>query len=204
MDEMDARTTLVAAGLDAGALGAGVMAGGFIAPPRLCLAAGAFLTPSETDARGRVAVAADFAEAVEVGETIERANTAGFGAVAAAGLPEVEEDSGLEIDEASVGLFGEEGVVLGAVGAAGLAGAIDARRIGPVTDGPVEGALVIWLIFVGEAGVFALTDFFNTLVAEAGFDVVAAPVADAAFVTGVAFAFPAPKVPELRIYVVYV
>lgn len=111
-----------------------------MAPPRLCLTAGAFFTPSETDARGRVAVADDFIEAVEVGDTIVRANAAGFGTVADAGLAEVEEDSGLE---ASVGLFGEEGRVLEAAGAAGLVGAIDARREGPVTNGPVEGALLI-------------------------------------------------------------
>lgn len=199
MDEMDGRITLVTAGLDAGALGVGVMEGGFMAPPRLCLTAGAFFTPSETDARGRVAVADDLAEAVEVGETIERADAAGFGAVTDAGLAEVEEDSGLEIDEASVGLLGEVGMDFEATGGAGLARAIDARRAGPVTDGPVEGALLIWLGFVGETGVFALTDFFNAVVAEAGLDGVAVPVADAAFATGADFAFPTPKVPELRI-----
>lgn len=47
---------------------------------------------------------------------------------------------------------------------------------------------------------FALTDFFNAVVAEASLGAVAAPIADAAFTIGTAFAFPVPKVPELRIY----
>lgn len=141
-----------------------------------------------------MAVAVDLTEAVEVGETTARGPVAGFGAAADAGLADTEDESGLEVDGAGGGLFVEEERAL-----EGAAGAIDARRAGPVTVDPVEGALPIWLGLVGDAGVAALTDFFNADVAEAGLAAVDVAVAGAAFAAGAAFMFPAPKVPEFRI-----
>jgi hypothetical protein len=103
MEEMDpeVRVGFVPAGLVAGAFVA-VGADGFIPPERLCLPAkGAFLTPSETEARGRVVVEDVLMDAAEsAGETTERVVVAGFEADDAAGLDEVEDDrGGFDVDE---------------------------------------------------------------------------------------------------------
>jgi hypothetical protein len=100
MEEMEpvVRVGFVPAGLVAGAFAA-AGAEGLIPPERLCLPAeGAFLTPSEIEARGRVAVEEDLTDAAEpVGETIERVVVAGF---EGAGLAEVEDDrGGFEVEE---------------------------------------------------------------------------------------------------------
>ena len=95
MEEMEpvVRVGFVPAGLAPGPLVA-VRVGGFVAPERLCLPAkGAFLTPSETEARGRVAVPEDLTDVVEpVGETTERAAVVGLVVVDAVCLDEVEDD----------------------------------------------------------------------------------------------------------------
>jgi hypothetical protein len=104
MEEMEpvVRVGFVPAGLVAGAFAA-VGAEGLIPPERLCLpATGAFLTPSEIEARGRVAVEDDLTDAAEpVGETIERVVVgAGFEAEDGAGLAEAEDDrGGFEVEE---------------------------------------------------------------------------------------------------------
>lgn len=202
MEEMEpvVRVGLVTGGLAAGGLETVVVAGGFMLPAMLCLAAGAFFTPSETEARGRVAVADDLTEATEpTGETTARTAEAGFEAVDDPGLAEVEEDNGFEVDEASGGL----GTVV-AVGdleaeGAGALGAIEVRRAGPVADVPVDGALEIGPGFTGERGTPALTDFFSAVVADE--TLLAAEVAAGVttLAAGAFFKFPAPNVPELRI-----
>jgi len=103
MEEMEPvlRVGFVPAGLVAGAFVA-VGAEGLIPPERLCLPAeGAFLTPSEIEARGLVAVEEDLTDAAEpVGETIERVVVACFETEDGAGLAEAEDDKGgFEVEE---------------------------------------------------------------------------------------------------------
>lgn len=219
MEEMDpvVRVGFVPAGFVAVVLAAAAgafkaVAGGFAVPERLCLAVnGAFLTPSDTEARGRVAVADDFTDAADpVGDTAERAVVAGF---AAAGLAEADEDKGaLEVveDAATLEVDDERGAFAGALdadadsdgldraGAVGFDGAREALRARPVAD---TGAFVAGAVLVGlEAGAPELTDFLSAEVADAALFAaeVTAPVAT--LVAGAFLRLPAPKVPELRTY----
>lgn len=216
MDEIEpvVRVGLVPAGLAIGALAL---------PERLCLdARGAFLTPSETEARGRVAVAEDLIDATELaGETTERVELAGFDVAVVVGFEavllvgledvdddkgalEVEEDSGaLEVDEERGALDVDDDKVGFDAGAApDLGGTIDVLRAGPVADAPTEDVLETEVALVGlEVGAPELTDFFSADVAEAALFAAFETAPAATFDTGAFFREPAPKVPELRIYI---
>lgn len=216
MEEMDpvVRVDFVPAGLLAVILA--TVGGGFAVPERLCLAVGsAFLTPSDTEARGRVAVPDDFTDAADpVGDTAERAVGACF---AAAGLAEVEDDKDALVDVAvSLGVDEESGALTGALdadadkdglkrgGAVTFDGAREALRVrpvvdAPVVDAPVAGALVAGAVLVGlEIG--ALTDFLSAEVADAALFVKEVATSVATLVVGTFLTLPAPNVPDLRTY----
>jgi hypothetical protein len=170
--------------------------GGFVAPERLCLPAkGAFFTPSETEARGRVAVDDDLTEAFEpAGEITERAD--------AGGLDEVEDDiSGFEVEEDRGGLEVEEDKGgFEDAGAEDLGGTTEARRAGPVADVPVEGAFATGVGLVGlEAGAPALIDFLRVEAAEEALLAADDAALEMALEAGAFFTEPAPNVPELSI-----
>lgn len=174
-----------------------VVEGGFVTPERLCLPAnGAFFTPSETEARGRVAVDEDLTDAVEpVGETTERVDTVGFEVVGGAGLDEVDDDKGgFEVEEDKDGLEGG--------GAEDLGGTTEARRAGPVDDVPVEGAFATGVGLVGlDAGAPALTDFLRVEAAEEALLAAEDATLEIALEAGATFTEPTPNVPEFSIYV---
>lgn len=178
-----------------------------MAPERLCLPAkGTFLTPSETEARGRVDE--DLTDVVEpVGETTGRVAVVGLEVVDAVGLDEVEDDKGgFEIDDDRGGLEVEEDMDgFKGGGAEDLEGTTEALRAGPVAEVPVDGAFATGVGLVGlEAGASALTDFLRVAAAEETLwtanDAALETALVAGLVAGAAFTAPAPKVPELRIF----
>jgi hypothetical protein len=206
MDEMEVvvRVGFVPGGLLARALVVVVVAGPFVEPERLCLPAkGGFLTPSETEARGRVAVEDDLTDATELaGDTTERAAVACFEADDAAGLDEGEEDGGgFDVEEDRGGLEVEEDMdVFEVGGTADLDGTTEARRAGPLGV-PVDGALATGVGLVGlEAGAPALTDFLRAEVAEEALLAMEDTVSETTLEAGAFFTAPTPNVPELRIY----
>jgi hypothetical protein len=190
-------------GLVVGALAEGV-GSGFVVPERLCLPAkGAFLTPSETEARGRVAVAEDLTDVVEpAGETTGRAVVVGLEVVDTIGLDELEDDKGgFEVEEDKGGFEVEEDKDGFEGGPVDLEGAMEARRAGPVTEVPVDGAFAIEAGLAAlEAGTSALTDFLRDAAAEEALLATDSAALATVLVTGAVFTEPAPNVPELRIY----
>lgn len=177
-----------------------VTAGGFVAPEILCLpATGAFLTPSDTEARGRVAVAEDLTEVLEpVGETAGRVAVVSLDVVDAVGL-DVDDEGGFEVEDKGGLEVEEDKDDLDSGGAEGLEGTIEVRRAGPVADVPVEGVFATEVGLVGlEAG--ALTDFLRADIAEEALLAADAATLDTALDAGAFFTAPAPNVPELRIY----
>ena len=212
MEEIDplVRVGFVPAGLLTVILA--VVGGSFAVPERLCLALnGAFLTPSDTEARGRVAVADDFTDAADpVGDTAERVAGVGF---AAAGLAEVEDDKGtwdmvdvavtLEVEEESGALTGaldadadKDG--LERAGAVSFDGAREALRVRPMAE---AGAFVAGAVFVRlEVGAPELTDFLSAEVADATLFTTEVAASVATLVAGAFLTLPTPKVPDLRTY----